>query len=133
MKSTIKDILDDMIKNPVSEMTVLKNAYEENGIPDANFVVGELLSWQKLIGHFMLDLFKNKTEDKILLSEELMRKRFNAFFEHSPALSEIFTLEDNEVRLSSTLTEEEIAEIRMYIGEHYKMSMHSKLGGTTYF
>jgi hypothetical protein len=125
MKNTIKDLLDDMIGKPISEMQVLKDVFEKMEISDTLVVTSRLLFWQKIIIRFDIIPFEGITKDKFVISNQFsLLNYYKPFFEQaSLVFHEVFVLEKNEVRLNSTLTEEEIAEIRTYIDENYTIEM----------
>lgn len=133
MKTIVKELLDEMLSITIfSKKILLKKAYEEMGISDANDVSSKLLFWQKAIYNPTLPKSKYRKEDKFLLEKGPIQERFNTFFEHCPIINELFVLEGHEVHYNSNLTKAEILEMQEYIDEHYKVPFHTKGFGTKY-
>ncbi|MCT4664209.1 MAG: hypothetical protein N4A45_03120 [Flavobacteriales bacterium] len=124
MKPVIKQLLSDMIyfddKRECSETDkYIKNAYDNLGYEITFTRIRNLLSWLNP---------KILTDDveKYLIYEDFMEPEifmevyaeFKSLLDHIPVFKELFQLKEKHIEFNSSLTKDDIQEIKTYVGEN---------------
>lgn len=125
MKTIIKELLDEMIvfKKTMKLSNYLTLADEHLKNWELSSCVGGLLLWNKFIAKNMILDRQRHTLEYMLVTHEIDYKQFSTLFTYCPELNEIFILASDRIKFQPTLTEEERAEIRVYIETNYKTTL----------
>ena len=127
-REKIREIFDEIINDQLEvemEFNYLKNAAKNLTVEEFSLSLNWLLTWLKE---------STFPKDSILYSDlmnyELNDIRVNYYkklFEHCPELKEVFVLDTNSITWNSSMTKDEIIEIRDYVHVHYKMDIRVRL------
>jgi len=129
MKKEIEELLSEMINNGTKpkDTVILNNSKENMDLTDFIVAREALMTWQKHVsierGKFHLPgLLPNE-----MLIEAQDYARLEQLFRYSPELNALFKLYEDKVTFNESLTEDEVAEIRVYVHNNHYVKMHIRM------